>query len=159
MSENRGHWLVQSITDRSPLVLPTDAAVSRQGSYPWLFQIGRLFLITILLCSLIGAQPVVAQEADENPVCSDESGTLPDMIEGFVQLTTAFGFMGLLVVWQIDELAEMFTLGAERKQALKKHKLGAMKSATVLLLLGPLFTIAGSVMELPVAQCVDLVPF
>lgn len=115
-----------------------------------------LVLTGLLLTVLIG-QPVAAQES--NPVCSDESGTLPSMIEGFIQLTTALGLMGLLVVWQADELSQMFTLSSEQKQALKGHKRSSMKSAAVLVLLGPVFTIAGDIMGLPVAQCVDLVPF
>ncbi|QLD91267.1 hypothetical protein HWV07_15630 [Natronomonas salina] len=110
-----------------------------------------------LLVGLLAAQPVAAQAS--NPVCSGESGTLPSMIEGFIQLTTALGLMGLLVVWQADELAQMFTMNPEQKRTLKQHKRGAVKSATVLVLLGPLFTIAGQLMQLPVAQCVDLIPF
>lgn len=118
---------------------------------------GSCILITGLLLGIFVAQPVAAQGS--NPVCSDASGTLPSMIEGFIQLTTALGLMGLLVVWQADELAEMFTLSPEQKQKLKGHKRNAMKSAAVLVLLGPVFTVAGDMMGLPVAQCVDLVPF
>lgn len=103
------------------------------------------------------AQPAVAQA--ENPVCADESGTLTNMIEGFIQLTTAFGLVGLIVVWQADELAEMVAFDSDRRERLKRHKRTATKSAAVLVVLGPLFTIAGTVMELPIAQCVDLVPF
>lgn len=114
-------------------------------------------LIGSFVVSLILAQPAAAQT--ENPVCADESGTLPDMIEGFIQLTTAFGLIGLIVVWQADELAEMIAFESERRQRFKNHKLTATKSAGVLVVLGPLFTIAGTVMELPIAQCVDLVPF
>ena len=119
----------------------------------------RLALIAIVVMFALGifaAQPALADE--HNPVCQDESETLINMIEGFLQLTTALGLIGLLVVWQADELAEMFTLGQEKKLRLKQHKLNAMKSAAVLVLLGPLFTIAGGAMELPIAQCVDLVP-
>lgn len=97
--------------------------------------------------------------AAANPVCSDSSGTLANMIEGFVQITTALGLMGLLVVWQADSLAEMFALTREQKAAIKRHKRGALKSATVLVVLGPLFTVAASAMGLPVASCVDLIPF
>ena len=50
---------------------------------------------------------------------------LPSMIECFFQLTTALGIVGLAVVWQADSLIEMFT------------------------------TVAGSMMNLPLAQCVD----
>lgn len=124
---------------------------------PTLARIGWVLLLSGVLLSLLTIQPVAAQSS--NPVCSDSSGTLPSMIEGFIQLTTSLGLMGLLVVWQADELAEMFTLGPEQKRTLKEHKRGAMKSAGVLVLLGPLFTVAGGMMELPVAQCVDLVPF
>ena len=123
-------------------------------------EISRLGFGVLLLGLLVGivtAQPVAAQAS--NPVCSGDSGTLPNMIEGFIQLTTALGLMGLLVVWQADELAQMFTMQRDQTRALKQHKRKAMKSATVLVLLGPLFTIAGRMMELPVAQCVNLIPF
>jgi len=116
----------------------------------------RGLLLAALIFSLLAAQPAAAQ--DSNPVCQDDSNTLTNMIEGFIQLTTALGLVGLLVVWQADELAEMFTLSQEQKGRLKRHKISAMKSAVVLVLLGPLFTIAGGVMELPIAQCVDFVP-
>ncbi|MDR9381517.1 MAG: hypothetical protein RI560_07585 [Natronomonas sp.] len=108
------------------------------------------------LLSLVAVEPALAQS---NPVCTDDSGTLVDMIEGFVQLTTGLGVMGLLVVWQADSLMEMFTLGHDQQASLKQHKRNALKSAAVLVLLGPLFTLMGSSMELPVADCVDLIPF
>jgi hypothetical protein len=81
------------------------------------------------------------------------------MIEGFFQLTTGLGIVGLAVVWQADSLIEMFTLDPEKKKGLKIHKRSAMKSAVVLVILGPMYTVAGSMMGLPLAQCVDLVPW
>jgi hypothetical protein len=81
------------------------------------------------------------------------------MIEGFFQLTTGLGIVGLAVVWQADSLIEMFTLNPEQKKGLKRHKRSAMKSAVVLVVLGPLYTVAGLMMGLPLAQCVDLVPW
>jgi hypothetical protein len=104
---------------------------------------------------LLAVDPALAQ----NPVCQEDSGTLVDMIEGFVQITTGLGVMGLLVIWQADSLMQMFTLSKEQQAALKRHKRSALKSATILVLLGPLFTLMGSSMELPIADCVDLVPF
>ncbi len=105
---------------------------------------------------LIAVQPALAAD---NPVCQEDSGTLVNMIEGFVQLTTGLGIMGLLVVWQADSLMEMFTLSHEQQANLKQHKRSALKSATVLVLLGPLFTLMGSSMDLPIAECVNLIPF
>lgn len=118
----------------------------------------RLLLGAVLLC-LLAVGPAAAQSGAANPVCQDDSGTLANMIEGFVQITTALGLMGLLVVWQADSLMEMFTIGREQKQQLKQHKRSAFRSAGTLVVLGPLFTIAGSAMDLPIAQCVDLIPF
>lgn len=106
--------------------------------------------------ALIAVDPVLAQE---NPICAEQSETLVDMIEGFVQLTTGLGVMGLLIVWQGDSLMEMFTMNQEQQAGFKQHKRKALKSATVLVLLGPLFTLLGSSMELPIADCVDLTPF
>lgn len=109
----------------------------------------------LLVLTLVAVDPALAQ----NPVCEEQSDTLVNMIEGFVQLTTGLGVMGLLVVWQADSLMEMFTLGQERQRALKRHKRSALKSAIVLVILGPLFTVMGSSMDLPVADCVDVIPF
>lgn len=130
--------------DQSPTLLTPIPRVSLRAA----------LLVTVVI--LIATEPALAQT---NPVCTDESGTLQNMIEGFVQITTALGLMGLLVVWQADSLMEMFTLSREQKVSIKQHKRGAMRSAATLVVLGPLFTVAGSTMDLPLAQCVDLVPF
>jgi hypothetical protein len=117
------------------------------------------------------AQPAVAQSSptptqDEasggggvNPVCQDESGTLANMIEGFLQMTTGLGLMGLLVMWQADAVVSMFTVSQEQQRRLKYHRWKTLKSAGVLVLLGPLFTLAGAEMGLPIANCVSLIPF
>ncbi len=109
---------------------------------------------SFLILSLIAVDPVLAQDS---VVCEAEG--LPDMISGFFQITTALGIMGLVVVWQADSLAEMFTMNIEQKKSLKQHKRTAMKSAVILVILGPLYTVAGSAMNLPLAECVDLVPW
>lgn len=129
--------------------------VSRLVSWRSARLVALLVVVVVLGCT----QPALAQDGATNPVCSDSSGTLPDMIEGFVQITTALGLMGLLVVWQADSLLEMFTFNREQKAAIKQHKRGALRSAGVLVILGPLFTVAGSAMNLPIASCVDLIPF
>ncbi|TKX72449.1 hypothetical protein [Halorubrum sp. GN11GM_10-3_MGM] len=116
--------------------------------------IPRQAALTVVLLSLFAVEPVAAQD---NAVCSADN--LPSMIEGFFQLTTALGIVGLVVVWQADSLIEMFMVGPEQKKGIKRHKRSAMKSAVVLVVLGPLYTVAGSMMELPLAQCVDLVPW
>lgn len=131
----------------------TDQPATLMPSIPGL-NVRTIVLATVLI--LTATQPALAQT---NPVCTDDSGTLQNMIEGFVQITTALGLMGLLVVWQADSLMEMFTLSRDQKRSIKQHKRGAMRSAATLVVLGPLFTVAGSAMDLPLAQCVDLVPF
>ncbi|WP_246308108.1 hypothetical protein [Halorarum salinum] len=108
----------------------------------------------VLLLSLAAIDPVAAQES---AVCGADR--LPEMISGFFQLTTRIGLIGLVVVWQADSLIEMFTLHREQREGIKRHKRTALKSATVLLVLGPLYTVAGSMMNLPLATCVDLVPW
>ncbi len=109
---------------------------------------------SFLILSLVAVDPVLAQDS---VVCDAEG--LPDMISGFFQITTALGIMGLVVVWQADSLVEMFTMNIEQKKSLKQHKRTAMKSAVILVILGPLYTVAGSAMGLPLAECVDLVPW
>jgi hypothetical protein len=116
--------------------------------------IARQAGLTIVFLSLVAVEPVAAQD---NAVCSADN--LPSMIEGFFQLTTALGIVGLAIVWQADSLIEMFTLNPEQKKGLKRHKRSAMKSGVVLVVLGPLYTVAGSIMGLPLAECVDLVPW
>jgi len=114
----------------------------------------RSGLVSFLVLLLIAVDPVLAQDG---VVCEAEG--LPDMISGFFQITTALGIMGLVVVWQADSLVEMFTMNIEQKKSLKQHKRTAMKSAVILVILGPLYTVAGSAMGLPLAECVDLVPW
>jgi len=114
----------------------------------------RQAALIVVSLSLFAVEPAAAQT---NAVCSADN--LPSMIEGFFQLTTALGIVGLAVVWQADSLIEMFTITPEQKKGLKRHKRSAMKSAVVLVALGPLYTVAGSMMGLPLAQCVDLAPW
>ncbi|QLC35488.1 hypothetical protein EFA46_014690 (plasmid) [Halarchaeum sp. CBA1220] len=117
-------------------------------------QLPRRLTIGLVLFSLIAVEPAAAQQS---AVCSADN--LPSMIEGFFQLTTALGIVGLAVVWQANSLIDMFTLSPDQKKGLKRHKRSALKSATVLVVLGPLYTVAGSMMGLPLAQCVNLVPW
>jgi hypothetical protein len=135
----------------------TSSSPAETGSDPTPTVVGTLTrraAISVLLFSLVAVDPVVAQT---NAVCSADN--LPSMIEGFFQLTTALGIVGLAIVWQADSLIEVFTLNPEQKKGLKRHKRSAMKSTVVLVVLGPLYTVAGSMMGLPLAQCVDLVPW
>ncbi len=111
-------------------------------------------LRVLVLLSLVAIEPAAAEDGI---VCEAEQ--LPGMISGFFQITTALGITGLVVVWQADSLAEMFTVNPEQKKGLKQHKRTALKSAVILLVLGPLYTVAGSTMGLPLAECVDLVPW
>ena len=133
---------------------PSDPEPSVENQSPLTGKIPRQAALTVVLLSLFAVQPVAAQS---NAVCSADN--LPSMIEGFFQLTTALGIVGLAIVWQADSLIEMFTLNPEQKKGLKRHKRSAMKSAVVLVALGPLYTVAGSMMNLPLAQCVDLAPW
>ncbi|WP_313692095.1 hypothetical protein [Halorarum halobium] len=115
--------------------------------------IARLSSGLFVLC-LAAVDPVAAQES---AVCAADR--LPEMITGFFQLTTGLGLVGLVVVWQGDSLVEMFTLHREQREGIKRHKRTALKSAVVLVILGPLYTVAGSMMNLPLASCIDLVPW
>ena len=117
-------------------------------------ELGRVVALSGALLTLIAVTPAAAQT---NAVCS--ASKLPGMIEGFFQITTTLGIMGLVVVWQTDSLVDMFMLDPEQKRGLKIHKRSALKSAVILLVLGPLYTVAGSVMNLPLANCVNLVPW
>ncbi|MFP8958307.1 hypothetical protein ACLI4Y_16430 [Natrialbaceae archaeon A-CW3] len=117
-------------------------------------RVTRQVLTVTALLSLVAVDPVLAQDS---VVCDAEA--LPGMISGFFQITTALGIMGLVVVWQADSLVEMFTMNVDQKRDLKQHKQTALKSAVILVVLGPLYTVAGSVMGLPLAECVNLVPW
>ncbi|TKX71891.1 hypothetical protein EXE40_06645 [Halorubrum sp. GN11GM_10-3_MGM] len=103
---------------------------------------------------MLAVEPAAAQES---AVC--EAERLPEMISGFFQFTTAIGLIGLVVVWQADSLVELFTLRPEQREGLKRHKRTALRSTVILVVLGPLYTVAGSVMNLPLAECVDLTPW
>lgn len=114
----------------------------------------RRVVLSGLVLAVIAVEPVAAQES---AVC--EADRLPEMISGFFQITTAIGLMGLVVVWQADSLMELFMVDPQQREGLKRHKRTALRSTVTLLVLGPLYTVAGSVMNLPLASCVDLVPW
>jgi hypothetical protein len=124
---------------------------------PWRRVVQVLLVAGLLLLTTAG--PAAAQTETANPVCQDESDTLANMIEGFLQITTGLGIMGLLVVWQADTLMNMLTYPQDQRGQYEQHRRSAMQSAATLVVLGPLFAVAGSVMDLPIAQCVDLIPF
>ena len=73
----------------------------------------RQAALIVVSLSLFAVEPAAAQS---NAVCSADN--LPSMIEGFFQLTTALGIVGLAVVWQADSLIEMFTITPEQKKGL-----------------------------------------
>lgn len=112
-------------------------------------------VFALLVAVVVAVEPALA--AAESPLCT--TAKLPGMIEGFFQLSIGIGLVGLAVVWQADSLIELFTLNQDQKTRLKQHKRSALKSAVVLVALGPLYTVAGSTMGLPLADCVDLVPW
>ncbi|WP_241983223.1 hypothetical protein [Halorubrum sp. GN11GM_10-3_MGM] len=114
----------------------------------------RRVVLPCLVLSVLAVEPAAAQES---AVC--EAERLPEMISGFFQFTTAIGLIGLVVVWQADSLVELFTLRPEQREGLKRHKRTALRSTVILVVLGPLYTVAGSVMNLPLAECVDLTPW
>ncbi|POG55040.1 hypothetical protein [Haloferax marisrubri] len=107
-----------------------------------------------VLFALVAVQPVAAQDS---VVCSAEK--LPGMVEGFFQITTTLGFIGLAVIWQADSLAEIFTASPEQKKRLKVHKRAALKSALILAVLGPLYSVVASIMGLPLGDCMNLTPW
>jgi hypothetical protein len=109
--------------------------------------------------SIVAVDPVVAQETAEKTGIVCQADGLSTMISGFFQLTTGIGVIGLVVIWQGNSLMEMFSFGLEAREKIKRHKRSAFKSATMLLVLGPLYTVGGSMMGLPLASCVDLAPW
>jgi len=89
---------------------PVDTDCRTDHESPLTGTIPRQAAVIVVLLSLFAVEPVAAQD---NAVCSADN--LPSMIEGFFQLTTALGIVGLAIVWQADSLIEMFTLQQETK--------------------------------------------
>lgn len=104
---------------------------------------------------VVAVSPALAQTTD--PICT--ASNFPTMLEGFFQFTTSLGIIGLAVVWQADSLMEVFTFDPDRKRRFEQHKRTALKSTVILLVLGPLYTVAGSIMGLPLASCINLTPW
>ncbi|MEY7849048.1 hypothetical protein AB7C87_07570 [Natrarchaeobius sp. A-rgal3] len=120
------------------------------------YRVRRIVLqvvVIITVLSIIAVQPALADDV----LCDTEQ--LPELVSGFFQITTTLGIVGLVVVWQADSLMEMFTASPEQKRGLKQHKRSALKSAVILLTLGPLYTVAASIMGLPLGDCINLVPW
>ena len=131
----------------------TDSTETTRTTHPYRHVIRQIASITIFL-SIVAVQPVLGET---NAICS--AAKLPGMIQGFFQITTTLGIVGLAVVWQADSLIDMFTISPEQKKGVKRHKRTALKSTVILVVLGPLYTVAGSVMGLPLASCVNLAPW
>lgn len=133
---------------------------SRLLSHPLLLVVLVLMPLVLFVASTAAAPtptPTAAADSGGNPVCSTEK--LPGMVEGFFQITTTVGILGFAVVLQIDTLIEIFNPPPETRQKLKRHKLAAAKSAGLLTLIGPLYAVAGPLMGLPLAPCLNLVPW
>jgi hypothetical protein len=112
--------------------------------------------LPILAGLILFVAPVAAQSAS-SPIC--DASNLPGIIEGFFQITTALGIMGLVIVWQADVVAEIFTLDPDQRKGFKRHRRTAGKSAAIVTALGPLYMVAGTIMNLPLADCVNLAPW
>ncbi|SDM93840.1 hypothetical protein SAMN04487949_2913 [Halogranum gelatinilyticum] len=112
--------------------------------------------LPLALFALVAVEPAFAQSTT-NAIC--QTSKLPGIIEGFFQLTTGLGIVGLVIVWQADSLLELFTLNPKQKKGVKEHKRSALKSAVILLVLGSLYSVAGEIMNLPLADCVNLAPW
>lgn len=137
-------------------------AVSRRTVGHFSGVCSRRSLVPVTLVMVLGflafVDPVAAAPpSSTNPICS--AAKLPGIIEGFFQLTTAIGIMGLVLVWQVDTVIEMFRPAPEQREAVRRHKRTAAKSAGIVTVLGPLYTVAGSIMGLPLATCVNLAPW
>ena len=117
-------------------------------------RVSRRAVLTVAILSIVAVEPALAQT---NPIC--EADGLAGAISGFFRITTGVGLIGVIAVWQADSLVEMFTVSPDQRERLKRHKRVALKSVVILLGLGPLYTVAGSMMGLPLAECVDLVPW
>ena len=90
-------------------------------------------------------EPAAAQA---NVICSADN--LRIIIGGLSQLTTTLGTVGF-VDFLADSLIEISIGCPEQKKGLSVTSV-QMKSAVVL---GPSYTVVGSIMGLPLAQCVD----
>lgn len=133
----------------------------------WGRRIGIAGLVGLGVVSLVG-DPVAAAGLTEGatlasaqPDICGQTGmeTITTIIGGWIELTAALGIMLLVAVWQADALAELVTSTEEGKKRIKRHKRTAAKSGATLLVIGPIATVGGAVMEIPFFQCVDLIPF
>lgn len=128
-----------------------------------LLQFGQLLLLAFLVLGVfvspaLGQEETETSQEQENPnICKSEE--LTTMIEGFFRVTTTLGALGLGIVLQADSFAEMFTLSQDQRRGLQRHKRQALRSALVLFVLGPVYTYAGPIMGLPLASCIDLIPW
>ena len=99
---------------------PSETAPNRADSQSTAAsRLPRQAMFIVVVLSLFAVEPAAAQT---NAVCSADN--LPSMIEGFFQLTTALGIVGLAVVWQADSLIEMFTITPKQKRAQASQAVG-----------------------------------
>jgi hypothetical protein len=111
-----------------------------------------MFSLTVL--SMVAVQPVMGQATI---VCNGGSATqLGELLQRFFQLTTLVGILGVFAIWQGGSLAEIITLSQKQKRNIKQHKSSSLKAAVVLVLIGPLFSVASSGLVGGSMDCLDL---
>lgn len=141
---------------RSVRTSPITARVASRGR-PFGPRLALLAVLAGPLLALLAVDPVAAESPP--PVCSADSGTLPSLIEGFIQLTTALGLLGLLAVWQADTITDRLVIGIEGQRRLTQQKLRTAKRSATLVILGTLLILASQLNHLLITHCTNPVPF
>jgi hypothetical protein len=102
---------------------------------------------------LVAFNTPVAAQTNTTAICQ-QSG-LENAINGFLSLTTGVGLIGALGMYKFNVLVEILAMNPEQKKQLKRKKNDIKKGVILLVGSGPLFGLAGSLMGLPIASCVN----
>lgn len=97
---------------------------------------------------------------DGNPDNGDSGADkIHDMIEGAIRLMTGLGVVGFIAAYQANRLVDILPLRPDQQKKLKQQRRKMMGAAGSVLMIGPMYEIGAQAMNLPIPQCITLIPW
>lgn len=116
------------------------------------------FGIQLALLLTVATLPVAAAGSGDNPICN--TGMIPGLMNVGIQLSIwgAGGGMFLTYVGT-NALESVPFISQEQREALKSARGTAIRRGLLVFLAGPVFTLIANAADIPLAECIEFVPF
>lgn len=114
--------------------------------------------LEVVLLLTIATIPVAATGPSDNPVCN--TGMIPSLMNTGIQLSIwgAGGVMFLTYVGT-NALESIPFISQEQREMLKSARGTAIRRGFLVFLAGPVFTLFANAADIPLASCINFVPF